>query len=197
MNDRHDYTREAADWKPFATFVFVCMASFCGFSALIFHLSKRPVPSATPIKAADWLVDNSFDFGASTAADIMVECNGVVSYYKRGKKVKPCETNVFTIEDGGTAKLNGKPLVADNRGTSPSLFPFEFRDNGKTLLTIRDGDEPQGPGCDFGKLVRLAKKHMGANHKDQIFMAYDGQEQEEAELAEQLRVCSPKEGRTR
>lgn len=73
---------------------------------------------------------------------------------------------------------NDSPFLVDNTGVSPSVFgpnpckntkigaksctyiPVQFSVNGVPIFTIADGDEPVGPGCDLGKLVRAARAYM-------------------------------------
>lgn len=55
-----------------------------------------------------------------------------------------------------------KPAATVNAGKAEKL-PFIIADN-QPIFTISDGDEPAGPGCDLGKLVRAVKSHFALEH---------------------------------
>lgn len=78
---------------------------------------------------------------------------------------------------------NDSPFLVDNTGVSPSVFgpnpckntkigaksctyiPVQFSVNGVPIFTIADGDEPVGPGCDLGKLVRAVRDYIEQNER--------------------------------
>ncbi len=71
-------------------------------------------------------------------------------------------------QTGDRRPVKFRPEVTVDNGTSS---PLVFQDNGRTVLTIKEGDMPAGP-CDLGDLVRAVRKHLDLEHPEQP--AWDG-----------------------
>ena len=74
-----------------------------------------------------------------------------------GGLLKPLPTPKATATQKFLSVLNG--------GSPPLIL---FKDNGRTILTVADGDEPKGP-CNLGDLVRAVKWDLEENHNRVVF----------------------------
>lgn len=153
MTDRFDYTKDEQDWKPFLVFLLVVAFAFVYlFSHHMDGLHSQRITGSASTRVVS--ATNDTDVATALIADVSSVSYGIYI------------DNVFEFwrEHKGE---NYTPLVAKDRGV--------------VIFTIKDGDEPQGPGCDFGLLLKIAKRDYSDPALDTV-----------AKVREQLRACSPK-----
>ena len=99
----------------------------------------------------------------------------------------------WNLEKGQWEEGFGDRLVVVTKNlNTPVVFGDDYTVDmsvlANTRMIVRPNDLPQGPGCDFGLLVRLAKAdfYSGIGHEAP-------HDDDTTALAEQLRVCSPRE----
>ena len=144
-----------------------------GSVALSVSRMKPPEPLPTPPPAA-----------TPSGSPIAVKVVDAITGSSKTKYVSitegvPMSAGVY-LDNGSSDNLSPFPVTCTG---AKECYHLIASINGARVFVIRYGDSPQGPGCDFGKLVRLAKQH-----------AVLGPELEQ-EYVEQLRVCSPKEAK--
>lgn len=151
-------------WYPNMAMVVVgCVLGGLALAGSFIDQSKplpTPPPAATPSGSPEFLTILGTFPGTLSAKSVGLYVGGASLFWKQSRQSKD-HTPVLIEEEPG-----------------------------EVVFTIKDGDEPQGPGCDFGLLVRLAKWRDGART---ILSAEDARNQ--AAFREQLRVCSPKEAK--